>query len=1091
MTRCEHYTVGQQHPIPNAQSYYPLNVFHLDPTTGGLLPSGVYGYNPTNQSACSAGGNAKVNGIAFDDQGEHAFFTMANATPHLGVLELTTGVVTDLASNYGLSITNPAGKANTHIERNRYDGVSVLCYAHPSGVAILKNVGDLSALTWVENLPVTPALSSSPQGLPVIWDQQQSTNMAVVAPRLLNAQVFNSQSYSTLTSSTCCVDLSKLQAEPCIYSWTGQNTAATPWAPGSNGFTDSPLSVILAQDFVVEPGAVLYVQDMTWRFLNNARLIIRPGAKAIFNHSVLTSINCIGERWPGVRVEGTTSDHSQSQSGQGRLTLSNSSEVQNAVTGVWCAREVTPGIAHPAFFGGWVLAYNSIFRNCNTGVRIESYVRHNSNNDEAHNLCLFSNCSFINDLDWPVAGGSPVAMAYLYDVNGVFFGGCEFRNDASALMPDPDLRGMGIVSWASSFTSLGNMDYPMHGFRNLTAGVLTWDTDPMFLTEVDGMDFVNNKFGIIDFGSDDGVYTNNQFATLSTDALNGETSIGLYLIQSERYTVERNLFTKPSGAIAPGVGIWFIGPAYENNRIYDNTFNDLNVGCLVQGDHVANVPGGQGNTLDGLQMLCGDHTGNYVDQMILLDGYIKENQGNATDITTLAGNRFFSSVDCDGNGAPNPSFEPWVFPGHAQDLHVDYFHHDGMLSPASEPECVIGSWIDTYYDLILPFPYSGVAFDKDVHCAGGDLEFTNGGDHLQLLVDYNAKILEVASTLANYQGTVDNGEMPDLITAIRYQPWHPSHYVRDLLLAKQPLSDEVMLEAIARVEPLDPWHLTQILIDNSPVTDDIWLALDASGVLPPYFYGLLQQFRTGMSTRRLFEMELIRRKEEKAILQHRLLVAINTDTTLTGTTALIDSIFMADSLGRGTRYRYQLALHRADFSNASALEAMFNEEADASGIVQLGQLRSALSGNWHTANASQRADLLELAYADDVQASAHAWAVSMAIGETDSLPQVYLPLAYRSAYFAPKPTQSTTAQPLLQALPNPSPGQVLLTYPKEFTEGTITVLDLQGKIVAQYSITGHRAMLELDLEHLSPGLYIARLEAEGIPVGEVKISLVK
>lgn len=31
----------------------------------------------------------------------------------------------------------------------------------------------------------------------------------------------------------------------------------------------------------------------------------------------------------------------------------------------------------------------------------------------------------------------------------------------------------------------------------------------------------------------------------------------------------------------------------------------------------------------------------------------------------------------------------------------------------------------------------------------------------------------------------------------------------------------------------------------------------------------------------------------------------------------------------------------------------------------------------------------------------------------------------------------------------------------------------------------------LDLEHLSPGLYIARLEAEGIPVGEVKISLVK
>jgi hypothetical protein len=1016
-----------------------------------------------------------VSSLTFGPNLTYLYFTQTVA-PYLGAIDLLTNQVHDLDTE--LAITDPEDLAQGSLALDKApSGTGLALYLlSPQRNGYITGPEDLSLAAWNEPLPATVTIDAPPisalAGTTAPWGN-------LPLPDLHNA---GDHQIATMNSEVCCVYRNSLLAIP-GYSITGQPT----WTATNNPWGNVP-EVIFDQDVTIETGANVLVTGMTWRFSENARLIIERGAKATFNTCTLTSYSCIGERWPGVRVEGTTADDVQHQGAQGRLTLSNSSEVQNAVTGVWCAREVTPGIADPDYYGGWVKAYNSIFRNCNTGVRIERYVRRNSNNDEVHNLSLFSNCSFINDLDWPVAGGSPVAMAYLYDVNGVFFGGCEFRNDAAALMPDPDLRGMGIVSWASSFTSLGNMDYPMHGFRNLTAGVLTWDTDPMFLTEVDGMDFVNNKFGIIDFGSDDGVYTNNQFATLSTDALNGETSIGLYLIQSERYTVERNLFTKPSGALAPGAGIWFRGPAYENNRIYDNTFNDLNAGCVIQGDHVANVPSGQGNTLDGLQMLCGDHTGNYVDQMILLDGYIKENQGSSETIETLAGNRFFSSVDCDGNGVPDPSFEPWVFPGHSQDLHVDYFHHD---TPDSRPECVSGSWIDSYYDLILDFQYVGEGFDKEMHCAGGDLETLSGGGLSELVADYSAKNLEVASTLANYQGTVDNGELPDLITAIRYQPWHPSHYLRDLLLAKQPLSDEVMLEAIARLQPLDPWHLTQILIDNSPVTDDIWLALDASGVLPPYFYGLLQQFRTGMSTRRLFEMELIRRKEEKAILQHRLLVAITTDTTVTGTTALIDSIFMADSLGRGIRYRYQLALHRSDFSNASALEAMFNEEADASGIVQLGRLRSALSGNWHTANASQRDDLLELAYAVDVQASAHAWAVSMAIGETDSLPQVYLPLAYRSAYFAPQPTQSTTAQPLLQALPNPSPGQVLLTYPKEFTEGTITVLDLQGKIVAQHSITGHRAMLELDLEHLSPGLYIARLEAEGIPVGEVKISLVK
>jgi hypothetical protein len=115
----------------------------------------------------------------------------------------------------------------------------------------------------------------------------------------------------------------------------------------------------------------------------------------------------------------------------------------------------------------------------------------------------------------------------------------------------------------------------------------------------------------------------------------------------------------------------------------------------------------------------------------------------------------------------------------------------------------------------------------------------------------------------------------------------------------------------------------------------------------------------------------------------------------------------------------------------------------------------------------------------------------LAIGATDSLPAAYLPLAYRSAAMPDHLRQASPVQPLIQALPNPTHGMVVLSYPKEISEGTITITDMQGRLVAQHSIADHRALIELDLAHCGPGLYIAQLTSAGMPVGEVKISLVR
>ncbi|MBK8499370.1 MAG: hypothetical protein IPL52_11285 [Flavobacteriales bacterium] len=102
---------------------------------------------------------------------------------------------------------------------------------------------------------------------------------------------------------------------------------------------------------------------MELRFEADAKIIIQRGARLTANNSTLTSLDCPGARWPGIRVEGNSADLTQSTTEQGKLFLTNSI-VEHAEVGVWRARQVD--IATPAggSFGGRVLALGSTFRTC-------------------------------------------------------------------------------------------------------------------------------------------------------------------------------------------------------------------------------------------------------------------------------------------------------------------------------------------------------------------------------------------------------------------------------------------------------------------------------------------------------------------------------------------------------------------------------------------------------------------------------------------------------------------------------------------------------------------------------------------------------
>ncbi|MBK9274651.1 MAG: hypothetical protein IPM49_08945 [Flavobacteriales bacterium] len=909
---------------------------------------------------------------------------------------------------------------------------------------------------------------------------------------LLQAQGYDDASLERMSDPVCCQELQDMTCTVAYAAPVGVGN----WTPTDNPFCDKPV-VRICEELRLPTGAHITAQDLTFAFSADAALVIEPGASLTCTNCTFTSA-CEGEWWKGIRVEGTTSDGTQSQQYQGRLSLW-SSEVRNAEVGVWCARELTPNAGDPDHYGGRVFTSNSTFRNNITGVRIERFHRIVGGN-EFYNLCTFSNTEFITDADWPDMAISPLCHARLTDVNGVRFGGCAFRNNDHTAF-QLKRRGWGIYAFDATFTCKGGMNYADHTFDNLSIGVLAFAPDMTKVYEVDGMGFHNNAYyGLIDFQGRQPVVTNNEFHTLTTDVLPGGTaSCGMYLWSSEGYTVERNTFLGEPNALSPTVGIWFRGPANEDNRTYDNVFDGLTAGTIAYGDHVG--PGLPGTTtLPGLQWLCGDHgqtLENSYDQMVLAeDGSIRATQGESNPASMAANNRFFrqSSFPCDPKDVyVYPLISPALF-----DVDYKYFEQDNdpSLNPELRPKCIHDpapsydplSFVDEYYDLEVVG--SNVAFNKVEDCKNGILDDLGGGGHVVQLNEYQLRLQELASAVAQYLGNVDGGDKPDLLELIHFaNPWHPSHVLRDAMLQQSPLSDEVLVAAIWREVPMDPWHLTQVLIGNSELTNEVWQALEESQVLSPFFLAMVDQYQGQQSPRELYEQEIVLRQGQKSRLQHRLLRRYAQDTLSTGDpTDSMDVVLAMDPSPTARLAQYWLACSRSDAATAATLEALLHEVEGADEVIDLGAMLLRAQGSWSDIQGDDLQALELYAVQEGRQGSAAAWAAQIGLAEFDSLPPALIPAELRTLW-QPRKRQWEGTYDLLQAYPNPANDRVVITFLQGVMAGQLVCYDAQGKLIHAVRIGEGAPFVVIDTRHWAPGLYLATAQRDGYRLGEVKFTI--
>lgn len=275
----------------------------------------------------------------------------------------------------------------------------------------------------------------------------------------------------------------------------------------------------------------------------------------------------------------------------------------------------------------------------------------------------------------------------------------------------------------------------------------------------------------------------------------------------------------------------------------------MNAGTYVLNRHKGNTPATE---FAGLKIYCNDYISCGFDYYLGDNTYIKAAQGywSGDPIESqLAGNRFngafmngISISNTQQTGANAPFF--------------NYLRHNVAECNPQNP-------------VFFPSPYYSdinistmTNFDKAAACGNGLLPaIGNGGG----VIGFGLAAAQLNSAEAYFTGTVDTGEREDILEAIKQDsPWLPSHTLRDYLLARCPLSDEVLLTVIDREQPMDAWHLTQVMLGNARLTEQVMRALEESELLNAYMLAIVQNAGSGPTVKDLLRQEVELRASEKA-----------------------------------------------------------------------------------------------------------------------------------------------------------------------------------------------------------------------------------
>ena len=349
-------------------------------------------------------------------------------------------------------------------------------------------------------------------------------------------------------------------------------------------------SMALLSSLTIQSNATLTVQGLV-NMPEDSKITIKKGGKLIIDGATIT--NGCGHLWQGIYIEGDPTATAAPPPYQGMLTATNGT-IENAVCAitVGCAPsgdiESGEGVGIPTGCGGGIVQCTGTqFINNKRSVKFDAY--------DFDNVSYFKTCTFKADNNYlaTAAGNTrPDDFIKLSNVKNVRFIASDFESNIGT---GSEVK-YGIYAQNSSFSVKEYSNTPST-FSNLSYGVYSLTSTGTLGQTIQDSEFDMCEKGIYISGSTGAKVLSNTF-----NIPNAATSYGLYLDGCTGYHIENNSFAG-TGENASAVGCYVNNSGEDNNEIYRNYFEDLEVALVSLGENTDGASNG-----DGLCFVCNEFT---------------------------------------------------------------------------------------------------------------------------------------------------------------------------------------------------------------------------------------------------------------------------------------------------------------------------------------------------------------------------------------------------------------------------------------------------------------------------------------------------
>jgi hypothetical protein len=1074
------YLVALTYYNGSGEVYYPAEVYvnRFSPTFSWL--------NETMVQVGTAESNLvpRINGLEFSPDGNYLYYT-SNLSPYFGWINTQTNATGDLSS----VIPVPSQYATTRLEGNRAAAPgqdAIYCYG-PGGLSALINPNNPSQATF----QATVAVSSSLGNVPEYHDPYTPT---VTHFRTFQRQNYNGgQMMSFLQSQGCCYAMLLDDAYGTKTITTAEDGS---WSYGNNPFGNSTGPVVILGDLVFEPGTVTYINNMTFEFGPEANVVIKAGARVNLQSSKWTALHCNSTMWPGVNLLGTTNsansiDQNPLTGGdQGYFYVVNSI-IEHAIRGVEVGTMSTNA-------GGIIRAMSTTFRNNQHDVIFRRYHYVATGGNYVQNKSYFRNCTFVTDAASNNPSLFPLTHVTLNEVDKILFGDCSFMNKTPIGIHNWFQRGTGIMSNKSSFSVDGlndpwtasPFDPDQTTFYKLRFGIRSYGyNNPLSFYTCKEQEFQFCLYGIVNYNTDNVMIYLNNFTLPDAAGFTSSETVerGIYLTNSTGYTVEQNTFTgfddwTVDDPYPCAMGIWVDNSGDFANEIRNNDFYEMKLGSYVTNDNQFSSD----NVQWGLQLICNTYTNCQTDIYRDELSTMRWIQGGPQQdgLSLNAGNRF-SSDFCNGVSS-DFIMDPF------NNFSITYVCHNDLnaipdcggvsIHPDSPGMELLNNDVenDSYSDLDCPNAYA----------VGGGGQ--SPGGIAGIVSELNSVRSRLHAAQFNYLQVVDDNQKQSTLDILTEAFPHESQYYRDLLMQRYPLSDEVLRKLIAQAARLSSWHLTEVLLANSPLRREMLAEIERAEILSPFFMQFLYDADAGASLRTLMEFNIMglathRDKLIQQIAQSGFTYDSDPDLETDQLIYLNDymnQIEQQDALVM-LRSRASLLASKDDYVGAIA---MVTEEARLANYRKILEIQQDVAGDWSLLTAIQIGELWNIYNQPKDFSSSMALAILQEIGEADFEPEPRVPIQYRSLQMGND--NGSRDLPLLGVWPNPASGSAWLHYPIEADDqATIKVYDPQGRLLHAF-IPNSSGLVELSLKNYVSGNYVVQLIAFDLVIESIKLIVV-